>query len=98
MDGNHQVSVTTDDPVSAQGALEWAKKVYDEIVAAYGFQDQEMNPNNASNAVSQVTEDTPICPIHQAQMVKQQGKFGSFWSCHQRSPDGSWCTYRPSKD
>jgi len=28
-------------------------------------------------------------------MVKQRGKYGTFWSCHERNADGSFCSYKP---
>ena len=33
----------------------------------------------------------PRCPVHDTPMGKVQGRYGSFWACHRRSPDGNWC-------
>lgn len=35
----------------------------------------------------------PHCQLHGTPMRYRQGKYGAFWSCPQRNPDGSWCTY-----
>jgi hypothetical protein len=41
-----------------------------------------------------VDKDAPICRVHQVPMTKRQGKYGSFWSCGQKT-NGVWCSYRP---
>jgi hypothetical protein len=38
----------------------------------------------------------PMCAIHKTPMQKVQGKKGSFWSCHTKLDDGSWCPYKPA--
>jgi hypothetical protein len=40
----------------------------------------------------------PVCAIHKTPMQKVQGKKGSFWSCHTKLDDGSWCPYKPPSD
>lgn len=42
--------------------------------------------------------EAPICQVHQLPMVKVRGRRGAFWSCHQRLPDGQFCSYRPGRD
>lgn len=37
----------------------------------------------------------PVCAVHQQPMVWMRTKKGSFWSCHLRNADGSFCQYRP---
>ena len=39
--------------------------------------------------------EAPICGTHHVPMTLMHGKRGEFYSCHERMPDGSWCTYRP---
>lgn len=38
----------------------------------------------------------PICPDH-GEMKARQGKFGAFWSCGVKMPDGSWCPFKPPR-
>lgn len=40
----------------------------------------------------------PVCAIHKTPMVKVKGKKGTFWSCHVKLDDGSWCPYKPAQD
>jgi hypothetical protein len=42
-------------------------------------------------------EPTPVCAVHELPMAWQKGRAGFFWSCHQRNPDGRWCSYRPPR-
>jgi hypothetical protein len=39
----------------------------------------------------------PMCLIHDRPMVLMHGRRGPFWSCHQKSKDGTWCDYRPDE-
>lgn len=34
----------------------------------------------------------PRCPEHATPMAYRQGRYGAFWSCPRKNPDGSWCT------
>jgi len=43
-------------------------------------------------------QEPPTCEVHQLPMVRVEGRRGAFWSCHQRMPDGSFCSYRPSRE
>ena len=43
----------------------------------------------------QQEEETPICAIHHVPMARVKGKYGYFWSCHERNADGSFCSYKP---
>jgi hypothetical protein len=40
-------------------------------------------------------KDTQRCGVHGSPMAWQKGRAGYFWSCHEKLPDGSWCSYRP---
>jgi len=42
------------------------------------------------------TGPAPMCAIHKTPMQKVQGKKGSFFSCHTKLDDGSWCPYKPA--
>jgi len=34
----------------------------------------------------------PTCPVHEKPMVSRQGRYGAFWSCPTRLPNGRWCS------
>ena len=88
-DGNHKVTVVIEDPGGTDAALAWASATYAKLLK-----------DGASEQISSQfpdTEDaTPECKIHHQPMVNVQGRQGSFWSCHQKNSDGSWCSYRPA--
>lgn len=56
-------------------------------------------PGNGHNPApaSDNGEQAPICAIHNKPMTKVQGQKGSFWSCHERLSDGTYCPYKPPK-
>ena len=100
VDGKHSVSVQSDDPAAVTEALLWARKTYHQltVLPARPFQSASKEEREQiTQAVPSVAEETepPTCTIHDLPMVRVQGKKGAFWSCHQRNPDGSWCSYRP---
>lgn len=33
----------------------------------------------------------PTCPVHHKRMLYRTGRYGDFWSCPTRKPDGRWC-------
>lgn len=39
--------------------------------------------------------EPPMCGVHEMPMVLMHGRRGDFWSCHEKNPDGSWCSYKP---
>ena len=96
-DGKHSVSVKSDDPISLKDALPVAKKIQESLA----------DRPNASTAVSSAPKQTtlpmdtdpqaPVCGFHSTPMVQVMGKHGPFWSCHQRNPDGSWCSFKPAR-
>jgi len=67
--------------------LAWAELAYKHLVDNQGQKDDQVQ--------EQPEEETPICAIHHIAMVKQRGKYGAFWSCHERNADGSFCSYKP---
>lgn len=102
VDGKHSVSVQSDDPAAVTEALVWAKKIWGQLVRLPGksFQsfaegDREEIHQDQSVVSTVDSEEPPICGVHNLPMVKVQGKKGAFWSCHQKMPDGSWCTFKP---
>ena len=84
--GRHTVSVSGDDPKAVKAALGWLRQIQ-AVLVRFGEENQE--------PAAKGEEQTPICAVHRVPMVKQPGKYGEFWSCHQRNPDGSFCSYRP---
>ncbi len=91
-DGKHTVIATSDDAAMNKAALEWAKSTYDQVVARYGLKHEQFHKKGEETS----EEEIPTCAVHNVPMTKQQGKFGSFWSCHKRNADGSFCSYRPN--
>ena len=86
--GRHSVSVTSDDVNDIKAALAWAKATCDGLALK---QPEEQPVEDEVKG----EEEVPVCAVHDLPMTKQKGKFGFFWSCHQRNADGSFCSYRP---
>ena len=81
--GKVAVTVTAEDPAEMKASLAWAELAYKHLVDGQGKKD------------SQDEEETPICAVHHVPMVRQKGKYATFWSCHERNADGSFCSYKP---
>jgi hypothetical protein len=94
-DGKHTVIVTTDDMPATEQALVWAKSVYERLVTRYGLKHEQRQHTQQADAAD-AGEDVPECAVHHVPMTRVQGKYGPFWSCHERNEDGSFCTYRPA--
>ena len=92
-DGKHTVIATTDDATKIKAASEWASATYDRLVTRYGLKHA---PKRRASAEENGEETVPECGVHHVPMVRQEGKYGPFWSCHERGEDGSFCTYRPN--
>ena len=84
LDGDHRVSVTSDDQAELSEGLAWAKGVVLKL-EAYAREHAEEE---------QVEEEPPTCEVHQIAMVKVQGRKGEFWSCHEKLPGGEWCKFK----
>jgi hypothetical protein len=52
---------------------------------------------NGKSATVEVQLQAPTCPVHDRPMVLMHGRRGPFWSCHQKSEDGTWCDYQPGE-
>ena len=90
-DGRHSVTVSCDDPKETNVAVAWAKATYEALAERYGhiqFKDPKAEAGEPHAA--------PVWAVHDVPMVRMEGKRGPFWSCHQRTEDGSFCSYRPS--
>ena len=109
VDGHHSVSVTSDDPAAVTEALVWARQVHRQLVRIGRPPGQPAPPENGPDQDTQpgqapdlqpdddTVTDPPICEVHQIPMVRMHGRRGAFWSCHQRNPDRSFCSYRPPR-
>lgn len=91
-DGKHTVIVTSDERAVIDAALDWEQQTYDRLVARYGLKGEQTRRS------SETSEAAPKCAIHRVPMAQVQGKHGSFWSCHERNADDSWCSYRPAQN
>ena len=98
VDGNHSVSVTAEDEAEITAGLVWAKRVHEQLRAMSRRQPPVLEHAPASASLPTDAEPPgppPLCGLHQVAMVWQRGRRGYFWSCHERNPDGSWCTFKP---
>lgn len=108
-DGKHTVHVSAGTPEQLRELVPAANALYRDVLATYGTKAQLWG-NGHSNGQATVGKrvDTveqardlvvPSCPVHQKAMVYKHGRYGDFWSCHQRKPDGRWCnvTYEVTK-
>ena len=94
IDGNHSVSVSADDQASINEGLAWARGIYLKL------RERSAAPATRSETVHhQITppapQESPDCAIHKLPMTLMTGRKGTFYSCHQKLDDGSWCPYRP---
>src|SRR5215210_756484 len=97
-DGKYSVSVKSDDPRALQEALPRAKQLQ------AGLPEFDESPSSTAPISPPLAQQpdlpqpqAPSCGVHSTPMPQVQGKHGPFWSCHQRTLDGSWCTYRPAR-
>jgi hypothetical protein len=100
VEGKHSVSVASDDPAAVTEGLVWAQATYKKLLGLR--QGPQLGANGqGAQGVSEppyqrvdAETDAPICGVHEVPMVWQQGRKGYFWSCHEKNPDGSWCSYK----
>ena len=89
-DGKPVVSVTADDPTAARDAIPWLAQTYATLL-----KDAKAVPTAATTIVErQAAAPPPTCAVHQVPLIRVSGRKGLFWSCHEKMPDGSWCTSR----
>src|SRR3712207_922666 len=86
-DGRHTVIASFDNAKATTEALAWASRINEQLVKRYGRKGEARQANG---------EAAPLCGMHKVPMTHQQGKYGPFWSCHERTEDGSFCSYRPA--
>ena len=103
-DGKHTVHVSADTPEQMAELAPKARALYEEVLKRFGTKAQMWQAVMARKGDGEVqlgkrieTDKqaqqavAPRCPMHQVPMVKRQGRFGPFWSCPIRKPDGRWC-------
>jgi len=95
VNGNHSVSVTAEDEAEVTAGLVWAKRVHERLSTREPTASESGAPPTPPTAADQPPDPPPFCGIHQVAMVWQRGRRGHFWSCHERTPDGRWCTFKP---
>jgi hypothetical protein len=77
----------------------YAKALYAKVLEQYGTKPQlwEAARNGQANGQNPAGKGSapaaPRCPEHDKPMAHRKGRFGAFWSCPTRQPDGSWCAY-----
>ncbi len=89
--GRVAVTVSTDDPAEMKAGLAWAQLAYKHLVDGQ----EEKQAKGKESQAEEAQEETPICAVHHVPMVRQKGRYGYFWSCHERNADGSFCSYKP---
>jgi hypothetical protein len=111
VDGKHTVSIQSDDPAAVTEGLLWARKTWGQLLRLPGkpfqalTQDSQEQPDQVAKQEvrhqapppDQLALEAPICGVHHIPMVKVNGRKGPFWSCHEKMPDGGWCSYKPSR-
>ena len=93
VDGRHTVTMTTDDAADTKAALACGRALYEALLKRYGA--PEPTQGVSAEDADAGRAETPMCAVHEVPMVRMEGKRGPFWSCHQRTEDGSFCSYRP---
>jgi len=103
-DGKHTVHVSAETPEELAELAPKAKALYEKIIESYGNKAQmwqlaiDKEPARLKNAreiparAEAGSGAAPACPIHGRPMRLRRGKYGTFWSCPTRTPDGRWCS------
>ena len=95
IDGNHSVSVTGDDPASVNDGLAWARGIYLKLKErSEGNGSAAVGAPEPAGAAPAASPTPPACPIHLKPTTLVNGKREPFWSCHEKGPDGGWCSYK----
>lgn len=98
-DGKHTVHVTAETAEQMNALAPYAKALYARVLAQYGTKPQlwEAAKNGQAHgprpAGKPSEPEGPRCPEHGTVLAYRKGRFGAFWSCPTRLPDGNWCTH-----
>jgi len=90
--GKVAVTVTAEDPAEMKASLAWAQLAYKHLVDDQGKKEDQVKEDQIQE---QPEEEVPICVVHNVPMARVKGRYGYFWSCHERNADGSFCSYKP---
>jgi len=103
-DGKHTVHVSADTPEQLAELAPKAKALFEKVLEKFGTKaemweavinrrgNREAKEGKRIDTVEQARQAVaPKCPMHQTAMVYRQGRFGAFWSCPVKKPDGRWC-------
>ena len=104
-DGKHTVHAAADTPEQLHRLVPSASQLYEQVLGSYGTKAQmwQEATNARSNGGAKTTppngapagakeDNVPRCPVHGRPMVYRRGRYGAFWSCPTRMPNGVWCT------
>ena len=97
-DGKHTVHVSAETPAQMNELAPYARGLYERVLQQYGTKPQlweaAKNGQTSGHAPSDAASASPAprCEAHNKLMKFRKGRFGAFWSCPTRQPDGSWCT------
>jgi len=98
-DGKHTVHVSAETPEQMNTLAPYARKLYEQVLEQYGTKAElwqaarNGQANGHAPAAKESDSAVPHCPEHHKPLKFRQGRFGAFWSCPTRQPDGSWCTH-----
>jgi hypothetical protein len=93
-DGKHTVHAAADTPEQLLPLLPQARTIYEQVVAQFGTKPQMwQGANGQSKPEGPGQSNAPECPEHGRKMIFRRSRFGGFWSCPTRTPDGQWCRY-----
>lgn len=103
-DGKQTVHVSAPTVEQMNELAPYARALYEKVLNEYGTKAQMWEPvmNGQSNgqarrqrangeANGQSREDAPHCPEHGTPMALRNGRYGRFFSCARKMPDGTWC-------
>lgn len=103
-DGKHTVHVSADTPEQLAELAPKAKALFEQVLEKFGtkaemweavINHKGSGPAPLGKRIDNVAKAreavAPKCPMHKVAMVHRDGKFGPFWSCPTRKPDGKWC-------
>jgi len=103
-DGKHTVHVSSETVEEMAKLVPDAKALYSEVLEEFNSQVQPWSEHGGGNGDGQLKVGrrmetvkrkreiiAPRCPDHQVPMEFRRGRFGPFWSCPTKEPDGTWC-------
>jgi hypothetical protein len=105
-DGKHTVHVTAETREQMEELAPYARSLYERVLKQYGTKPQMWEAARSGQGNGHVTAEkrstangaashagAPLCPEHERPMAYRQGRFGAFWSCPTKRPDGTWCMH-----